>query len=185
MGPEAVEGLRSGEQGRLRRQLPAVWHVAQHQLTARRADPPSTDALAFLFEQNTWHHWVPTNPAFKWPADLPESWNGASIGRWDGDTLVIETTGFNGYTRLDTHGPSAQQAAETDQHVPADRFADHAAHGDRPRSEGLHAGVDERADLEHEASARRADGILVRGEQPPAISSSGAIKLWKPPEDID
>src|SRR5688500_3608523 len=37
------------------------------------------DALAFLFEQNTWHHWVPLNPAFKWPEDLPESWNGKSV----------------------------------------------------------------------------------------------------------
>ena len=61
------------------------------------------DALAFLFEQNTWFHWVPTN-GMKWPTDLPESWNGLSTGRWDGDTLVIETSGFNGYTRLDTAG---------------------------------------------------------------------------------
>src|SRR5688572_11290182 len=62
------------------------------------------DALAFLFEQNTWHTWVPTNAAFKWPADLPETWNGTSMGHWEGDTLVIETTGFNGYTKLDTAG---------------------------------------------------------------------------------
>jgi len=62
------------------------------------------DALAFLFEQNTWFHWVPTNPSFKWPQDLPESWNGLSTGHWDGDTLVIVTKGFNGYTRLDTNG---------------------------------------------------------------------------------
>jgi len=62
------------------------------------------DALAFLFEQNTWHTWVPTNAAFKWPADLPETWNGTSVGHWDGDTLVIETAGFNGYTKLDTSG---------------------------------------------------------------------------------
>jgi len=62
------------------------------------------DALAFLFEQNTWFHWVPTNPSFKWPEDLPESWNGLSTGHWDGDTLVIVTKGFNGYTRLDTNG---------------------------------------------------------------------------------
>ena len=62
------------------------------------------DALAFLFEQNTWFHWVPTNPSFKWPPDLPESWNGLSTGHWDGDTLVIVTKGFNGYTRLDTNG---------------------------------------------------------------------------------
>ena len=64
----------------------------------------NADALAFLFEQNTWHHWVPTNPAFKWPADLPPSWNGTSVGRWEGDTLIIETKNFNGYTKLDTAG---------------------------------------------------------------------------------
>jgi hypothetical protein len=49
------------------------------------------DALAFLFEQNTWFHWVPTN-GMKWPPDLPESWNGLSTGHYEGDTLVIETS---------------------------------------------------------------------------------------------
>jgi len=62
------------------------------------------DALAFLFEQDTWFHWVPLKPGFKWPADIPESWNGVSTGRWEGDTLVMETSGFNGYTKLDTAG---------------------------------------------------------------------------------
>jgi len=62
------------------------------------------DALAFLFEQNTWHTWVPLRADFKWPEDIPESWNGTSKGRWDGDTLIIETSNFNGYTRLDTAG---------------------------------------------------------------------------------
>jgi hypothetical protein len=64
----------------------------------------NNDALAFLFEQSTWFHWVPTTPDFKWPADLPSSWNGVSTGHWDGDTLIIETSGFNGYTDLDTTG---------------------------------------------------------------------------------
>ena len=64
----------------------------------------SPDAVAFLFEQNTWFHWVPTNDKFKWPEDLPESWNGVSVGHWDGDTLVVVTKGFNGYTKLDTNG---------------------------------------------------------------------------------
>jgi hypothetical protein len=61
------------------------------------------DALAFLFEQNTWFHWVPLN-GMKWPDDMPESWNGLSTGHWEGDTLVIETSKFNGYTKLDTAG---------------------------------------------------------------------------------
>jgi hypothetical protein len=62
------------------------------------------DALAFLWEQNTWFHWVPLDPNFKWPVDLPPSWNGISSGHWDGDKLIIETAGFNGYTKLDTNG---------------------------------------------------------------------------------
>ena len=64
----------------------------------------SNDALAFLWEQNTWFHWISLDPNFKWPADLPPSWNGVSTAHWDGDTLIVETSGFNGYTRLDTNG---------------------------------------------------------------------------------
>jgi len=64
----------------------------------------NNDSVAFLFEQHTWHTWVPTSPDFEWPADLPRTRNGTSTGHWDGDTLIIETTNFNGYTRLDTSG---------------------------------------------------------------------------------
>ncbi len=64
----------------------------------------SENAVAFLFEQNTWFHWISLDPNFKWPPDLPPSWTGVSTAHWDGDTLVVETTGFNGYTKLDTNG---------------------------------------------------------------------------------
>jgi hypothetical protein len=36
--------------------------------------------------------------------DIDGTWKGESIGRWDGDTLVVDTIGFNGRTRLDTIG---------------------------------------------------------------------------------
>ncbi|PYS07259.1 MAG: hypothetical protein DMG12_01145 [Acidobacteria bacterium] len=36
------------------------------------------------------------------PKDLDPSWRGTSVGHWEGDTLVIETAGFNGRTWLDT-----------------------------------------------------------------------------------
>jgi len=68
------------------------------------------DNLVFLAEQNTWFHIVPTNgqPVDK---DLPPSWFGDSRGHWDGDTLVIETTNLNGYTRVDTIGhPMSEKA---------------------------------------------------------------------------
>ena len=60
--------------------------------------------VALLFEVNNWHHVIPLTREFpKQMADNP-IWYGYSIGRWDGDTLVVETRGFNGYTRLDTVG---------------------------------------------------------------------------------
>ncbi|HTW66477.1 MAG TPA: hypothetical protein VME17_17775 [Bryobacteraceae bacterium] len=58
--------------------------------------------LSFLFEQNTWFHVVRMNQEH--PADLNPTWFGDSVGKWDGDTLVIDTIGFNGKTRLDTVG---------------------------------------------------------------------------------
>lgn len=58
--------------------------------------------VAFLFEQNTWFHVVPFKDAHS--ADPNPTWFGESIAKWDGDTLVIDTVGFNGYTRLDTRG---------------------------------------------------------------------------------
>ena len=62
----------------------------------------SDTLVAVLFELNTWHHLI--HLAEKHPADLEPTWFGHSIGRWDGDTLVVDTIGFNGYTRLDTIG---------------------------------------------------------------------------------
>jgi hypothetical protein len=38
------------------------------------------------------------------PADLKPSYMGDSVGYWEGDTLVIDTIGFNGQFQLDTYG---------------------------------------------------------------------------------
>ena len=59
------------------------------------------DRLAILWEQDNRFHMVPTDGR-PMPADLEPTWMGTSAGRWDGDTLVIQTTGFNGRTWLDT-----------------------------------------------------------------------------------
>ena len=125
------------------------------------------DALAFLVRAEHLAHLGADDGQFKWPADLPETWNGTSVGRWDGDTLVVETTGFNGYTKLDTAGhPHSKQLKLTNTFLRTDSQHD-AAHRDGARPEGLHARLDERADLADEGGAGCADGILVRGEQPP------------------
>jgi hypothetical protein len=59
--------------------------------------------IALLFEQNTWFHIVYMDGRDH-PRNLDPNWFGHSIGKWDGDTLVIDTVGFNGWTRLDTIG---------------------------------------------------------------------------------
>jgi hypothetical protein len=61
--------------------------------------------VALLFEQSSWFHVVPVDGRSHPPADqLDPTWFGNSIGRWEGETLVVDTVGFNGYTRLDTVG---------------------------------------------------------------------------------
>jgi hypothetical protein len=63
----------------------------------------NNDQLMVLWEQDNFFHAVPTNgkplPA---NADLESTWMGTSAGRWEGDTLVIETGGFNAKTWVDT-----------------------------------------------------------------------------------
>jgi hypothetical protein len=59
--------------------------------------------LALLFEQNTWYHVIYIDGR-EHPKNLEPTWFGHSIGKWDGDTLVVDTVGFNGWTRLDTVG---------------------------------------------------------------------------------
>jgi hypothetical protein len=44
-------------------------------------------------------------------ADPSPSWLGYSVGRWDGDTLVVETIGFNGKSWLDLMGHPQSEAA--------------------------------------------------------------------------
>lgn len=66
--------------------------------------------LGELFEQNTWFHLVRIGSEHPPANRLTPTWFGDSVGKWDGDTLVIDTIGFNGRTRLDTigHPHSAQ-----------------------------------------------------------------------------
>jgi hypothetical protein len=59
--------------------------------------------LAIVWEQDNAYHMVPITGQALPPNDqLDPSWRGTSVGRWEGDTLVIETGGFNGRTWLDT-----------------------------------------------------------------------------------
>ena len=47
------------------------------------------------------------------PKDLNPSWLGSSVGRWEDDTLVVETAGFNDKTWLDDYGHPHSDALRT------------------------------------------------------------------------
>ena len=56
------------------------------------------------------------------PADPQPTWLGYSIGRWEGDTLVVETTGFNGRAWIDTSAghPQTDAARVTERYTRRD-----------------------------------------------------------------
>ena len=58
--------------------------------------------IAFLWEGFSNFLSVPTDG--RPPRKIDPTWAGESVGHWEGDTLVIETTNFNEKTRLDTRG---------------------------------------------------------------------------------
>jgi hypothetical protein len=142
----------------------------------------NNDALAILFEQNTWFHWIPTKAGFKWPEDIPESWNGVSVGHWDGDTLVVETKGFNGYTRLDTSGhPHGKDLVMTNTFLRTDsNTIQHTVTVHDPKNYTMDWmnvrtwNIKPAGDviMEYSCEENNLDNIL-----------DGAIKRWTPPED--
>lgn len=68
------------------------------------------DLLLFLYESRTIYRQVFTDGRPLPPADAQPTWMGYSIGRWDGDTMVVETRGSNGKTWLDMKGLPGTEA---------------------------------------------------------------------------
>src|ERR1700681_3280771 len=57
--------------------------------------------FAVLYEAWNVFHVVPLDGR-QFPKELNPTWMGTSVGAWDGDTMVVDTRGFNGKTNLDT-----------------------------------------------------------------------------------
>jgi hypothetical protein len=59
--------------------------------------------------------------------DMDPNWMGLSVGHWDGDTLAVETQGFNDLTTLDTAGlphSTAMHVSERIRKLDADTLED-------------------------------------------------------------
>jgi len=77
-------------------------------------------ALAVLYEAWNVFHVVPLDGRH-FPAEIEPTWMGTSIGKWDGDSLVVTTAGFNEKTNLDTVGhPHSDQMKVTERYTRAD-----------------------------------------------------------------
>jgi hypothetical protein len=63
----------------------------------------SPGLLVFLYESRTTFRQVFLDGRAL-PKDVQPTWDGYSVGHWEGDTLVVETTGMNGLTWLDSNG---------------------------------------------------------------------------------
>ena len=61
------------------------------------------DKVIMLFEYDHYIRHIYTDGR-EHPEDLSPTWMGHSIGKWEGDTLVVETTGFNDQSWLDQVG---------------------------------------------------------------------------------
>ena len=77
--------------------VPSPFHILQ-----------TPDHVAVLFERMSWRV-IPLNRKTHVP-DTIRMWHGDSIGRWEGDTLVVETKNLNGKTWLNEAGEIVSHA---------------------------------------------------------------------------
>lgn len=60
----------------------------------------TTKEMVILYESFRAYRRIPINEKLEHPDDLTPTWMGDSVGRWEGDTFVVDVTGFNDKTWL-------------------------------------------------------------------------------------
>jgi hypothetical protein len=68
------------------------------------------DLMLFLYESRTIYRQIFTDGRTHPKNDPQPTWQGYSIGKWEGDTFVVDTVGFNGKTWLDMRGLPSTEA---------------------------------------------------------------------------
>ena len=81
----------------------------------RRRSSSSPARIVILYETRTTFRQIFFDSNHTLANDPQPTWMGYSKGRWDGDTLIVETTGFNDRTWLDDAGhPHSEQMKVTE-----------------------------------------------------------------------
>jgi hypothetical protein len=97
------------------------------------------------------------------PADPDPTFNGTSIGRWDGDTLVVETIGFSPLTTIARNTPHSDKMRIVER-FRLDRPGHDVGRNDRDRSGGIGEAVDDDEDA-GAASGLDDSGVHLRRKQ--------------------
>jgi hypothetical protein len=86
-----------------------VGPVRLHTFTGFKKIVQAPGLVALIYEYNASYRQIMTDGR-PLPTDPNPSWNGYSSGKWEGDTLVVETTGFVDGVWLDISGTPSSDA---------------------------------------------------------------------------
>jgi len=79
------------------------------------------ERLIILTERNMQYRQIHTDGR-PLPVDPNPTWNGYSTGKWDGDTLVVQTIGFRDELWLDSNGNPLTEAGKTTERIRRPNF---------------------------------------------------------------
>ena len=140
----------------------------------------AADNILMTYEFASASRVVRMNSKEKSPAP---AWMGWSIGRWDGETLVIEVTDHMEETWFDRAGNHHSDALKVTERYTADRCEHAAVPGDDRGPEGVLEGLDDQhAALSAPRAGRAAAGIQVRGVRRRADVRAPAEEVTAPGE---
>jgi len=80
---------------------PGIVRLHTHALLRKMVQTPTL--VTILNEQSVWYRQIMTDGR-PLPIDPLPTWNGYSVGKWDGDTLVVQSNGFRDDIWLDANG---------------------------------------------------------------------------------
>jgi len=108
------------------------------------------------------------------PSSAEPTWLGYSVGRWDGDTFAVETTGFKDGGWLDTLKARPQRRPARHGAIPPHGRRPHGAHRHDRRSQGLSQAVDDHSAADPAARHRAHRSVLRRARQDDGASADYA-----------
>ena len=88
---------------------PGIVRLHTHALMRKIVQTPTL--VAILNEQSVWYRQIMMDGR-PLPVDPLPTWNGYSVGKWDGDTLVAESNGFRDDLWLDANGSPMTASAK-------------------------------------------------------------------------